>query len=204
MSEQAKEYKLAKKGQHVAVLNRYIKAGVHTVPGYEGAAAKDVEQLILNWELTDDWIDDEKTQPFWFRTFGKGNINDYDTEKSKKTALFSAMFEDYDPEKKNAHTYLGRACILKVAHNEGKGKHLGKVFANFNGVSMYPDILPELDYTPSQPYLFFDFYNPTKDAWDQLKPFEQEYIKEAVDFKGSKLAKLLGEDFEDDEEDADF
>ena len=202
MSEETKEYKMARAGQHVAILNRYIKAGVHRVEGYQGAPDKDIDQVILNWELTDDWIDEEKTQPFWFRTFGVGAINDFDTEKSKKTSLFSAMFDDYDFNKKNAKDYLGRECILKVKHNEGKGKHLGKTFANFDGVSMYPDMMPELDYEPSQPVLFFDFYAPTKEAWDRLKPFEQEYIQSAINYPGSKLASMLGDD--DDDGEADF
>lgn len=203
MTEQVKEYKLARKGQHIAILNRYIKAGVHVVPGFEGAPAKDIEQVVLNWELTDDWIDDEKTQPFWMRKFGVGNINDYDTEKSTKTRLFTQMFEDYDPAKKNAHTYLGKACILMVAHNEGHGKHSGKVFANFKDVSMYPDVLPPLEYTPSQPLVFFDFYNPTQESWESLKPFEQDFVKQAKNYPGSKLAKMLGEDtpWSDDEPD---
>lgn len=193
MTEQKKEYKIARKGQHVAILNRYIKAGVHRIEGYQGAPDKDIEQVILNWELTDDFIDDEKTMPFWFRTFGVGNMNDYDTEKSTKTRLFSQMFDDYDPTKKNASSYLGRACILMVEHNLGKGKHVGKTFANFKDVSMYPDILPPLEYTPSQPLVYFDFYKPTKEAWDMLKPFEQEFIQRAKDYPGSKLAKMLGE-----------
>lgn len=204
MSEQKKEYKLARAGQHVAVLNRYIKAGVHRIPGYQGAPDKEVEQLILNWEVTDDWIDEEKTQPFWFRTFGVGNMNDYDTEKSKKTELFESMFEDYDYNKRNAHTYLGKSCILIVKHNEGKGKHAGKTFANFGGVSMYPDIMPPLEYELAQPAVFFDFYNPDKAAWEQLKPFEQDFIKQAIDYPGSKLAKMLGDDMVDDDDDADF
>lgn len=192
MSEK-KEYKIARKGQHTAILNRYIKAGVHKVEGYQGAPDKDIDQVILNWEVTDDFIDEEKTQPFWFRTFGVGNVNDFDTEKSKKTDLFSSMFEDYDYSKRNAHQYLGRACILSVEHNEGRGKHAGKVFANFKGVSMYPDILPPLEYNASQPVVFFDFYAPTKEAWDMLKPFEQDYIKQAVNYPNSKLAKMLGD-----------
>lgn len=205
MTDQKKEYKLARKGQHVAILNRYITAGVHTVPGFEGAPSKEIEQVILNWELTDDFIDEEKTQPFWMRTFGVGNMNDFDTEKSTKTRLFSQMFEDYNPAKKNAHTYLGRGCILIVAHNEGKGKHLGKTFANFKDVSMYPDVLPPLEYTPSQPLVHFDFYNPTKESWEMLKPFEQDFIKQAVNYPGSKLSKLLNDNtpFGDDD-DPDF
>lgn len=203
MTEQ-KEYKLAKAGQHVAVLNRYIIAGVHRIKGYQGAPDKDVEQLILNWEVTDDWIDEEKTQPFWFRTFGVGNMNNYDTEKSKKTSTFSKMFADYDYNKKNAKDYLGKACILMVKHNEGKGKHAGRVFANFDGVSMYPDILPPLEYKPVQEPLFFDFYKPTQEGWDALKPFEQEYIKQAIDYPSSKLAEMLGDSYGDGDDDIDF
>lgn len=203
MSEEKKEYKMARKGQHTAILNRYIKAGIHTIGGYQGAPDKDIDQLILNWEVTDDFIDEEKTQPFWFRTFGVGNVNDYDTEKSKKTALFESMFEDYDYEKRNAEKYLGRECILIVKHNEGKGKHAGKTFANFDGVSMYPDIMPPLDYTPVQAPLMFDFYKPTKEGWELLKPFEQEFIKQAKNYPGSKLAIMLGDD-EDDDDDVDY
>ena len=203
MTEQKKEYKIARKGQHTAILNRYIKAGVHRVEGYQGAPDKDIDQVILNWEVTDDWIDEDKTQPFWFRTFGVGNINDFDTEKSKKTGLFSSMFEDYDPNKKNAHTYLGKACILSVEHNEGRGKHQGKVFANFKSVSVYPDILPPLNYTPSQPVLFFDFYKPTQEAWNALKPFEQDFIKSAVNYPNSALANMLGDE-EDSDGESDF
>lgn len=192
MSEEKKEYKLPKAGQHVAILNRYIRAGQHKVEGYQGAPDYTADQLILNWELTDDSI--EEGMPFWVRPFGVGAVNDYDTEKSKKTQYFSQMFDDYDPTKKNAQTYLGKACIVLIKHNPGKGKHTGKTFANFNGVAMYPDFAPKLEYTPSQPVLFFDFYNPTQESWDQLKPFEQEFVKQAVNYKGSKLAKMLNDD----------
>lgn len=204
MTEQTKEFKLAREGQHTAIINRYIKAGVHRVTGYQGAPDKDVDQLILNWELTDDHLDEEKTQPFWIRTFGVGAINDYDTEKSKKTNFFSSMFSDYDYTKKNASEYLGKPCILTIVHNEGKGKHAGKVFANFKSVSMYPDILPPLEYTPSQPLVLFDFYNPTPESWEMLKPFEQDFVKEAVNYPGSKLEAMLGEDTQGDEGDPDF
>lgn len=202
MTEQKKEYKLPKAGQHVAILNRYIKAGKHLVEGYQGADDYLADQLILNWELTDDSI--EEGMPFWIRPFGVGAINDYDTEKSKKTQYFSQMFDDYDPEAKNAASYLGRACIVLVKHNPGKGKHAGKTFANFNGVAMYPDFAPPLDYTPSQPVLFFDYYNPTKESWEQLKPFEQEFIKRAHDYPTSKLAALLNDTQEDNSDDPDF
>lgn len=204
MTEQKKEYKLARKGQHTAILNRYIRAGVHRVEGYQGAPAKDVDQLILNWEVTDDFIDDEKTQPFWFRTFGVGALNDYDTEKSKKTQLLSNMCGDYDYTERNGHLMLGKPCILTVEHNEGRGKHAGKTFANFKSVSMYPDILPPLEYTPSQPLVLFDFYKPTKETWEMLKPFEQEFIKEAVNYPGSKLAAMLGDAEDEVDGDPDF
>lgn len=203
MTEQ-KEYKKAREGQHVAVLNRYIKAGIHTQDGFDGAPNYDADQLMLSWELTDDWIDEEKTKPFWKTMFGKGNINDYDTDRAKKTTTFKAMFPTYDPSKKNAHTYLGKPCLLNIIHKEGKGKHEGKMYDNFQSVSAYPEILGELDYELSQPVVHFDFYAPTQGAWDQLKPWEQEYIKEAKNYPGSKLAKMLDDDEEQQDGDPDF
>lgn len=201
MSEQKK---IAKAGQHPAIFQRYIKAGVHKVQKYQSEEFNDIEQVIMGWEVTDDWLDDEKTQPFWFRPFGVGAINDYDTEKSKKTAYMTGMFPDYTPGVDQPQDYLGKHCIVIVKHNEGKGKNAGRVFANFSGVSAYPDFMPAPEGEASQTPVFFDFYNPTEEAWSQLKPFEQDFVKQAVNYPGSKLAKMLNDDEDDDDGEADF
>lgn len=194
------DYKMCSAGKHVAILNRYITAGIHTMPGYQGAPAKDIPQVILNWEIMDE--DMEEGKPYWFRTFGVGNVSDYDTEKSKKTSLFSSMFPDYDMTHKNAHTYLGEHCYLFVKHNPGRGKHEGKTFANFDKV--FPCFEPKPTKELSQPVVHFDFYNPTQESWEQLKPFEQDFIKQAKDYPGSKLATMLGDVEDTDNEQPNF
>ena len=184
MTEQRK---VAEAGARKAYFNRYIKAGIHTVEGYQGAPDKDVPQIIVGWELTDDFTDEDTPRPMWVKPFGIGAINDYNTEKAKKTQYFSDMFLDYNPETDDASKYLGRGCRVVIKHNPGKGKHTGKVFANMSGVRDYDGELPPI----SQPPVFFDFYNPTKEALDNLFPWEVEYLEAAIDYPGSKLEMLI-------------
>lgn len=184
MTEQRK---LPEAGARKAYLNRYIKAGTHTVSGYEGAPDKDVPQIILGWELTEDFTDEEPPRPMWIKPFGIGAINDYDTDKAKKTQWFSSMFWEYDPEAKDAEKYLGRPCRVMVKHNPGKGKFDGITFANLAGVRDFEGELPPI----SQPPVFFDFYNPDKGALDNLFPWEVEFLQEAVDYPGSKLEAMI-------------
>src|SRR5690606_4856805 len=186
LKRMTEQRKLPQAGARKARLNRYIKAGEHTVPGYEGAPDKDAPQVILGWELSEDFTDEDTPRPMWIKPFGAGNINDFDGEKSKKTKWFSNMFLDYavgdDPQE-----YLGRGCRVVIKHNPGKGKFSGRTFANLADVRDYDGELPPL----SKPAVYFDFYNPTAEGLKNLMPWEIEYMKEANDYSGSKLQKLV-------------
>lgn len=185
MTEQRK---LPEAGARKAYFNRYIRAGIHTVPGFEGAPPKDSPQVILGWELTDDFTDEDTPRPMWIKGFGMGNINDFNGEKSKKTKWFTNMFLDYttgdDPK-----NYLGRGCRVVIKHNPGKGKHEGKTFANLADVRDYDGDLPAI----SQPPVYFDFDNPTKEDLEKLFPWEVDYLKEAVNYPGSKVEELVAQ-----------
>ena len=189
--------KLPEAGARKAYLNRYILAGKHTVEGYQGAPDKDVRQIILGWELVEDFTDEDTPRPMWVKPFGIGAINDFNTEKAKKTLWFSDMFLEYDPETSNAADYLGRSCRVVMKHNPGKGKHEGKTFANMSGVRDYDGELPPI----SQPPVFFDFYNPIQEELDDLFPWEVEFLQEALDYPGSKLEAMLGDHHEEVETD---
>ena len=181
--------KIPQAGARKARLNRYIIAGEHTVPGYEGAPDKDAPQIILGWELSEDFTDEDTPRPMWIKPFGHGNINDYDGEKAKKTKWFSNMFLEYSIGD-DAASYLGRGCRVVIKHNKGKGKFADRTFANLSDVRDYDGELPPL----SKPAVFFDFYNPTAEGVKNLMPWELDYLKSAIDYRGSKLERLLGED----------
>lgn len=184
MTEQRK---LAEAGARKAYFNRYIKAGTHTVRGFEGAPDSDKPQVIFGWELTDDFTDEETPRPMWVKGFGHGNINDFNTEKSKKTKWLTNMFMDFDPESSDPVDYLGHGCRVVIKHNPGKGKHAGKTFANLADVRDYDGELPPISQQP----VFFDFYNPTKESLEKLFPWEVEFLQEAVDYPGSELEGML-------------
>lgn len=179
--------KLPEAGARKAYFNRYIKAGIHTVPGYQGAPAKDKPMVIFGWELTDDMTDEQPPRPMWIKGFGIGAIADFTDERSKQYQYMTGMFLDYDAENDKPQNYLGKGCRVIVKHNEGTGKNAGRIFANFQGTRDYDGELPSI----SQPPVFFDFYNPTKESLDKLFPWEIEYLQEAVDYKGSKVESMI-------------
>lgn len=184
MTEQRK---LAEAGARKAYFNRYIKAGVHTVPGFEGAPEKDNPQVIFGWELVEDFTDEDTPRPMWVKGFGQGNINDFNGEKSKQTKWMTNMFMDYAPGVSDPADYLGSTCRVVIKHNPGKGKHTGKTFANLLDVRDYDGDLPDISQEP----VFFDFYNPTKESLEKLFPWEVEYLQDAVDYPGSLLEVLI-------------
>ena len=184
MTEQRK---LPEAGARKAYFNRYIVAGNHTVRGFEGAPDKDAPQIILGWELVEDFTAEETPRPMWIKPFGNGNINDYDTEKSKKVKWMTNMFLDYNMEHSDPSDFLGHGCRVIIKHNAGKGQHAGKTFANFSDVRDYDGDLPPI----SQPPVYFDFYNPTKETLEKLFPWEVEFLQKANDYKGSKLEALI-------------
>lgn len=184
MTEQKK---IAEAGPRKAYFNRYIKAGVHTVPGYQGAPAKDIPQVIFGWELTDDMTDEDTPRPMWIKGFGMGNVNDFTDDRSKQHQYLSGMFLEYNPETDKVEDYLGRGCRVIIKHNQGKGVNASRTFANFVGTRDYDGELPPI----SQPPVFFDFYNPTQETLEKLFPWEVEYLQSANDYKGSKLEALI-------------
>lgn len=186
MTEQRK---LPEAGARKAYFNRYIKAGIHTVEGYQGAPDKDAPQVILGWELVEDFTDEDTPRPMWVKGFGIGAINDYNTELAKKTKYFTSMFLDYNPEEGNGQDFLGRGCRVVMKHNPGKGSHSGKTFANLAGVRDYDGELPPISQEP----VFFDFDKPTAESLEKLFPWEVEYLQEAVNYKGSKLEALIND-----------
>jgi hypothetical protein len=195
MTEQRK---LPEAGPRKAYFNRYIRAGIHTVDGFEGAPAKDNPQVIIGWELTDDMTDEDTPRPMWVKGFGAGNINDFNGEKSKKTKWFTNMFFDYVPGESNPADFLGKGCRVVMKHNPGKGKHAGKTFSNLADVRDYDGELPAISQQP----VYFDFDKPTKEDLDKLFPWELEYIQSAVNYSGSKVEALVN-DQERDGVDAD-
>lgn len=179
--------KLAEAGPRKAYFNRYIKAGTHTVPGYQGAPAEDKPMVIFGWELTDDMTDEATPRPMWVRPFGIGAVADYTTDRSTQYKYMTGMFFDYVAGESHPEDFLGRGCRVIIKHNQGKGANSDRTFANFTGTRDYDGELPAI----SQPPVFFDFYNPTQESLDNLKPWEVEYLQEAVDYKGSKLEGLI-------------
>jgi hypothetical protein len=97
------------------------------------------------------------------------------------------MFLDFVAGSSDPKDFLGKGCRVVMKHNPGKGKHAGKTFANLADVRDYDGELPPI----SQPPVYFDFDNPTKEDLEKLFPWEVDYLKEAVNYPGSKVEELV-------------
>ena len=117
MTDQMKDFPIAKEGAHPSMLTRVIRMGIHNIPGYQGAPAKDIPQIALCWELLDEKRTDDKA---WdVRTFGQvGGINEYYNEKAKLNKFFQAMFLDYKEGNKNLEQYVGELVLVNMIHKE--------------------------------------------------------------------------------------
>ena len=151
--------------------------------------------MIVGFELTDDFSTEEPPRPIWVRGFGVGNINDYDTEKSKKTKWFSNMFFDYTPGKSDPKDYLGRSCRVVMKHNQGKGTHSGITFSNLSDVRDYDGELPPISKAP----VYFDFDNPTEETVGLLTVKEVNFIKQAINYPGSNVEVLINKREQDND-----
>ena len=194
MTDQLKDFPIAKEGAHPSMLTRIVRCGIHNIPGYEGAPAADKPQIALCWELLDEKRTDDKA---WdVRTFGQvGSFNEFYTEKGKLNKFFQSMFLDYKEGDRKIEKYLGELVFVNMIHKPSKDG--SRTFANLKSLSPWNDLIPKDGYEAIGETVFFDFYKPTKESWDKLTQPEQEYILQAKDYNGSALAKLLGTEFDE-------
>jgi hypothetical protein len=77
--------------------------------------------------------------------------------------------------------------MVQVTQNAGKGQHMGKVFNNVGGITpMRPKEAAKAPGLVNKPFVF-DFYSPTREAWDATPYRVKALVREALNFKGTQM-----------------
>jgi hypothetical protein len=181
-------------GSYPVRLVQVIDLGVQAQRPYQGKTKPDTREIHTTYEILDEYMNDEHgaidyTKPRWIgEKFGFFPLR---VELSKGTKRYLTI----DP--KAAHKgdwskLLGKPCMVTVAQNEGKGRHLGRTFNNIAGTSAMRPSEVEAAREAVSSLLYFNTEHPDMTVWESLPNWLQEKIKEGVNFNGSILHGMLG------------
>ena len=189
------EQEPVKIGNHAARVVQVLDLGLQPQRPYKGEAKPPKHCIQLTYELSHEFIKDEEgnlveDKPRWLsEDFPFYSLQ---AELAKSTKRYLAI----DPDQTVGGDFtklVGMPCTVGIVHNKGNGKHAGKIFDNI-GVVTGPTAMPgynqpELVNTPK----VFTLDEPDMEVFSALPEFLQEKIKGNLEYKGSALAKELGE-----------
>lgn len=170
-------------GVHAARFVGVVDLGSQDRQPYKGQAKSPCGQLSLTFELTEDFVEiDGVKKPRWI---------------SKKVNAFSgnnASLVDIVNKLDPAGTYKGdlaamaRAtlpCLLTIVQKTDQATQAPIEGVRISDIGGVPDGFP---INPAQnPPLVFDWDAPDMAVWDRMPGWQQEVIKKAHNFQGSKI-----------------
>ncbi|MHA2069035.1 MAG: phage replication initiation protein, NGO0469 family, partial [Candidatus Thorarchaeota archaeon] len=118
-----------------------------------------------------------------------------EADRARSTARYMAL----DPEVVHDGEFgalVDTPCTVTVVQNPGKGKNVGKVYENIEAVA----VMRAKDAAKCPPLvnapMVFDLDKPDMDVWKLMPDWVQKKVKDNLEFAGSPLAALLGDDSE--------
>jgi hypothetical protein len=190
-------------GTHEARLVQVITLGLQPQRPYKGEEKKPCYELMVTYELCDNFMVDEEgnileDKPRWVSETFPHYPRSADRSKASKRMVALDPDNLYDGDWSQM---IGTACSVTIVHNQGKGIHAGKTYANIGQVSNIPakfaNMVPELINEP----VLFDTEEPDMGIWEKLPDWIKDKIKNNLEFKGSKLESLIGSPSEVSSED---
>jgi len=167
--------------------------GVQPSRPYRGEEKPPVLNILVTYELLDEFMKDEDgndipEKPRWLtETFPFYNLS---SERAKSTARYFAL----DPKgvhKGDWSKLINTPCMVNVVVEEGKGANAGKMFENVDSVATMRD----KDAGKAPPLVndavVVDFYDPDAEQVAKLPLWIRKKMANAVDYDGSKVAKII-------------
>jgi hypothetical protein len=162
--------------------------GMHAIT-YKGETKPPKDQLALTYEFLDEFMKDEdgnelKDKPRWLTE--DMPFLPLSSEKAKSTDRYLSI----DPDRKAAGEFgdlLGTPIMVQVTQSAGKGANMGKIFNNIGGVTpMRPKEAQKAPELVNKPFTF-DFYAPTREAWDATPYRVKALVRSALNYKGTAM-----------------
>jgi hypothetical protein len=168
-----------------------IDLGLQAQRPYKGEEKKPAYEIQTVHELSDEFMKDEEgndieDKPRWI--WNSFPLFSLESDRAKSTKFYYA----HDPNEDHEGDWgklVGSPVIINIVNNKDKE---GKVWENVQGFSsMRPKEAakaPELKHEP----VVFSLDEPDVEVFKSLPEWIQKKIKDGLEFKGSKLDKLLG------------
>lgn len=179
-------------GTYPARLVQVILMGIQKERPYLGEEKAPRLHIRLTYEFLDEFMKDEdgndlEDKPRWLSE--EIPFLSLNADLAKSTKRYYAL----DPESRANGDWLellGAPCMVTVVQEASK-KDASVIYNNIASVSaMRPKEAAKAEELKN-PSVAFDFYAPDKEVWDTLPGWLQDKIKEAIDYSGSDLEKLL-------------
>lgn len=181
-------------GTYPARLVQVIDLGLQAQRPYQGQDKPPANMILLTYEFVDEFMKDEEgkdltDKPRWIsESFVLHNLA---AEKATSTARYKAL----DPTLVHEGDFgalLDTPCMVTIVLNPNK-KDPSSPWENIKAVAVMRDKdarkCPPLVNEPK----LFNLDSPSLETFQSLAPWVQDRIKENLEFKGSKLATLLGD-----------
>jgi hypothetical protein len=181
------DYVLPKEGARPARLMSIVDVGIQIQNPYQGKVKKPCQQVILGFDLVDDFDDDGNCVRLTTGYFPLNVTTDWKTktlhEKSKLYAIVKALDPTGSKFNDDFSNLINEPCIINVKLVTRDDK----TYANFDGAGPVPDIAGfEVGEASGDPYIF-DMDNPTLESWTALQERLKIKVREAVNYPDSAV-----------------
>ena len=180
-------------GSYPARVVSIIDLGLQPQRPYQGQEKPPKQEIKITYELLDEFCLDKdgeemEDKPRWVSE--DIPFNNLDVDLAKSTKRYNAL----DPEgalEGDFTKLLGLPCLVTLNVTEGKGKNSGRKFNNVTVIAQMrakdAKKAPELVNDAK----FFSCSEPDLDVFRSLPEFQQNKIKDNLEYNGSVLQKLL-------------
>lgn len=181
-------------GGYPARLVQIVDLGLQAQRPYQGDVKPDAQELLVTYELSDEFLLDETGQPDlskprWLsETFPLFSLR---AERAKSTQRMLAL----DPTgfvEGDWSELLGVPCMVTIVANAGKGKHIGRTFNNVAGVTAMRSKDADALTTMVNEGVVFDMDEADVESFDRLPEWIQNKIEGGVAYATSPLAEARG------------
>lgn len=179
-------------GTYPGRLVMVVDLGLQAQREYQGDPKPPAYEILTTYEHSDEFMKDEDDndiadKPRWSsESFA---LYPLQSEKAKSTKRYLAL-DPTGQAKGDWSKLLGTPVMITIVHNQNK--KTGTVYANIAGISAMrskdADKLPKL----INPAVSFDLDNPDVEVFNKLPDWIKKKITANLEYKGSKLANLLG------------
>jgi hypothetical protein len=193
-------------GSYPGRLVQMIDLGVQEQRPYNGKEKKPANEVMFTYEFSDEFLKNEdgeeiKDKPKWLSE--RMPIHSLKSDMAKSTKRYTAL----DPEGKYGGDFaalVDTPCNITVALN-AKGD---RVYENISAITAMRSKDAEKCPALVNPPKVFTLDDPDIEIFKSLPEWVQTVIKENMNYEGSKLQELLGDDTptidEDDKEEVDW